>query len=95
MMQPMSAHPPEGDLSVAAVAAMRRGNKIEAIKIVRAESGLGLKEAKDVVDAYERIHPAARDESPLMHGDSNSGRTWWLVIAAVAVLAAGYLFFRH
>jgi hypothetical protein len=94
MGQPMPGNPTDLDLPGPAVATLRRGNKIEAIKIVRAESGLGLKEAKDVVDAYERIHSAARNGSPLMHGDSSSGRTWWLVIAAVAVLVSGYFFFR-
>jgi hypothetical protein len=34
------------------VNALRRGNKIEAIKLLRQATGLGLAEAKDVVDAY-------------------------------------------
>jgi ribosomal protein L7/L12 len=33
--------------------AIRRGNKIEAIRIYREQSGLGLKEAKDVIDELE------------------------------------------
>ncbi len=33
---------------------VERGNKIEAIKIYREKSGLGLKESKDVIDAMER-----------------------------------------
>ncbi len=33
---------------------LRQGNKIEAIKLYRAMTGLGLKEAKDAVDAMER-----------------------------------------
>ena len=35
-------------------AALDRGNKIEAIKRVRQLTGLGLKEAKDLVEAYQR-----------------------------------------
>lgn len=38
-------------LSPAAQTALAKGNKIEAIKIVRGETGLGLKEAKDLVEA--------------------------------------------
>lgn len=34
-------------------AAMDRGNKIEAIKLLRAATGLGLKEAKDAVEHLE------------------------------------------
>jgi len=36
------------------VALLRNGNKIEAIKAYRAHTGLGLKEAKDVVDEVQR-----------------------------------------
>jgi hypothetical protein len=39
-------------------AALDRGNKIEAIKRVRQLTGLGLKEAKDLVEAYQR-NPAS------------------------------------
>jgi ribosomal protein L7/L12 len=35
-------------------AQLRKGNKIEAIKIYREATGVGLKEAKDAVDAMER-----------------------------------------
>lgn len=34
--------------------ALLHGNKIEAIKLYRGQTGLGLKEAKDAVDALER-----------------------------------------
>jgi ribosomal protein L7/L12 len=33
---------------------LRRGNKIEAIKVYREKTGAGLKEAKDAVEAIER-----------------------------------------
>ncbi len=45
--------PPEAD------AAMRRGNKIEAIKITREQLGIGLKEAKDLCDAWSPADPVA------------------------------------
>ena len=38
----------------AAVEMLWRGDVIAAIKVVRAERNLGLKEAKDLVDAYIR-----------------------------------------
>jgi hypothetical protein len=40
-------------LPAEAIAALQQGNKIDAIRIVRAELGIGLKEAKDLVDAAE------------------------------------------
>lgn len=44
-----------------AVAELERGNKIAAIKSVRAASGLGLKEAKDIVDQYLAGNDALRE----------------------------------
>src|SRR4051794_19566554 len=32
--------------------ALRKGNKIEAIRVLRAKTGLGLKEAKDAIDRF-------------------------------------------
>lgn len=40
-----------------AAQAMARGNKIQAIKLVREHTGLGLKEAKDLVEAHEEASP--------------------------------------
>jgi len=37
------------------IAALKRGNKIEAIKLLRAAMALGLAEAKAVVDAHDRM----------------------------------------
>jgi len=33
---------------------LRQGRKIEAIKVVREETGLGLREAKDLVESWEK-----------------------------------------
>jgi len=41
---------------------IRRGNKIEAIKIYREFTGVGLKEAKDAVEALEREMKGQSDE---------------------------------
>ncbi|GAA6140642.1 ribosomal protein L7/L12 [Hydrogenophaga sp. 5NK40-0174] len=45
-----STHPP---VPPEVKAALDRGNKIEAIKLLREATGLGLKEAKDAVDQIE------------------------------------------
>jgi hypothetical protein len=42
-------------LPLEAIAALRRGNKIEAIKLLREKSGMGLAEAKSVVDAFDKM----------------------------------------
>jgi ribosomal protein L7/L12 len=45
--------PPPADPMHAASALLATGNKIEAIRLVREQTGLGLKEAKDYVEALE------------------------------------------
>lgn len=47
-------------LPPAAVEALARGDKIEAIKITRQHTGLGLKEAKELVDRHEDGHDSWR-----------------------------------
>ncbi len=44
-------------LSTAVVAVLRQGNKIEAIRLLREERGIGLKEAKEAVDQYIKSEP--------------------------------------
>ena len=51
-----------GELSKEVIAALSRGNKIEAIKVLRQESGISLNEAKDRVDAYVFPQPAVPSE---------------------------------
>ncbi len=51
---------PVGGVPADVVAALDRGEKIEAIKRLRAATGLGLKEAKDRVDDVERARQGAR-----------------------------------
>ncbi|MFN8391828.1 MAG: ribosomal protein L7/L12 [Bdellovibrionota bacterium] len=51
------------ELPPTAISALERGNTIEAIKIVRQSHNLGLKEAKDLVDAYMAENPSVRDHA--------------------------------
>jgi ribosomal protein L7/L12 len=69
----------------AALSALHQGSKIEAIKIVRQERNIGLKEAKDAVDDYVRSHPAL--QSSLAAAQAEAKRSALLWIAAVIVLA--------
>jgi ribosomal protein L7/L12 len=43
-----------GDLAPEVVQLLNNGRKIEAIKVHRERTGLGLAEAKDAVEAFER-----------------------------------------
>jgi len=64
-----------GNAEEAVRALLDDGNKIEAIKLVREQTGLGLKEAKDLVDAMERgaaVSILPGTDSPAFHGDVDS-----------------------
>jgi len=74
-------------LSAAAISALRQGNKIEAIKLVKIERGLGLKEAKDFVEEYLRTNPSAQASFSAAQGQSGRQGLWWLaVVVAAAIL---------
>lgn len=45
------------ELPYEALIALRSGKLIDAIKITREKTGLGLKESKDLVDRYLDTHP--------------------------------------
>jgi hypothetical protein len=72
------------ELPTEAMLAIRSGRKIEAIKIVREQTGLGLAEAKRVVDQAAR---AAEPQMPrLAHGKEDSGVL--RLIAVMVILGA-------
>ena len=77
-------------LSAAAIAALRQGNKIEAIKLVRREKGLELKEAKDLVDTYVRSDPDLQASLAAARSGTARNALWWLA-AILAVVVAAYV----
>jgi ribosomal protein L7/L12 len=52
---------PSGPLPADVLEAVERGHTLEAIKRLRAATGLGLKEAKDAIDAHLRGDPVSVD----------------------------------
>ena len=79
---------PETDLPDEVLAAIHASHKIEAIKLLRERRGLGLRDAKDAVDAYIRDHPELHARS-VVSGDSGLGRLL-LLAAAIVVLYVAY-----
>jgi len=77
-----------GPIPPSAVSALWRGNVIEAVKLVRLEQQIGLKDAKDLVDAYVRSQPVLRKKMEQAHADTREGLLRWLVflLAGGAVL---------
>jgi ribosomal protein L7/L12 len=73
-----------------AVAALEKGNTIEAIKIVRLERSLGLKESKDQVDAYLKSRPDLQRRLEAAQAEARQGFVRWLVIFLTLAAAAAY-----
>jgi len=81
---------PEGKFPLAAVVALKQGDKIGAIKIVRTSFGLGLKEAKDAVEAHLAEDPALRAAMDSVVQRRRPGALLWIVALLVA---AGLVYF--
>ena len=86
MALPTRAAPP-AFLPQKAADALRRGNKIEAIKVVREATGMGLKESKDYVEAAVAADPALLAQYVVSTPSGNAGSV--VVVIALVVLAVG------
>ena len=67
-----------------AIAALESGNKVEAIKCIRADNNLSLKEANDHIEAYLEQTPAVNDQLRESKARKISDMGW-LIIAVVVV----------
>ena len=74
-----------------AISALQRGNKIEAIKIVREAEKLDLKDAKDRVDDYVKNDPVLQQKFASAQAETTGSLVRWLILIALAIL--GYFFF--
>jgi ribosomal protein L7/L12 len=79
------------DLPKAAVEALWQGNVIEAIKVVRLEQKIGLKEAKEQVDAYIGSQPALKKKLDQVLATAKERMVRWLI--GLLVLVAGIAYF--
>jgi hypothetical protein len=82
---------PSPALPQAAIAQLERGNIIEAIKIVRLEHGLGLKESKDLVDAYLKSRPDLQRRLAAAQAEARQGFVRWLIIFLALAAAVAYV----
>jgi len=69
---------PTPDLPLAAQQALERGQMIEAIKLTREATGLGLKASKAAVDAWALAHPPTAQ--PHLGPQQRSRNGWWLAV---------------
>lgn len=81
-------------LSNAAVELLWRGDVIAAIKLVRVERNLGLKEAKDLVDAYIRSQPSLRQKMEQVQSEMWRKLKRGLIVALIFAAVAADIFFQ-
>ena len=79
----------QSDMPAEVLDAIRAKRKIQAIKLLRQSRGIGLKEAKEAVDAYLRANPdLPADRRP--EAESGVGRA---IVIGFSILA-GYVIYR-
>jgi ribosomal protein L7/L12 len=81
-------------LSTAALVALQRGNKIEAIKLLRHEQGLGLKDAKDLLEAHLAADPALASAFASAQAQASSRFLRWVVLIGAAAIAIYFFALR-
>lgn len=80
----------DAELPAEAIAALRAGDKIGAIKLVRKSAGVDLKDAKEIVDRFEARSAGAPGSSRLAPGEvprSSPVLKWLLLVAVLGVVA--------
>ena len=82
------------DLPKPAVDALWHGNVIEAIKVVRHERNIGLKEAKGVIDAHIASEPALKKKIDHVLATAQQRFIRWLIGFLVLAYGVAYLVMR-
>lgn len=81
------------EISDRVIAAIDAGHKIEAIKILREETGLGLSEAKDAVDSLARAKRGESGGAPGMTEEGGAGGMIKMIVAIAVILGVYFYFF--
>ena len=68
------------------------GKKIEAIKLLREANGIGLKEAKDVVEEYIKSRPEFSMKLAAVQEEAKKSLFRWVIIFGLLSLVGFWLF---
>lgn len=90
---PREARAAGTSLPPAAIQALQSGNKIEAIRLVREHSGLGLAEAKYLVDSHSATTEPSSSVS-LSPGSQSQQRSTSFLWIAILLAVVAYLIYR-
>ncbi len=82
----------ENDLPPEVIRAIEQGKKVEAIKLLREATGLGLANAKVLVDKAARQYGVTSRPHGFVEEESNVGRLLKALVIVVAVYAFYYYY---
>ena len=81
----------DDDLPPVVIRAIEQGRKIEAIKLLRESTGLGLANAKVLVDKAARHHAPKKVVPPIVEERSSVGR----LLMALLLVVLAFVFYRY
>jgi hypothetical protein len=81
----------EGELPPAVIRAIEQGRKIEAIKLLREATGLGLANAKVLVDRAAREHRPKNDAPGFVTEETSGGK----LLKVLLVIAIAYFLYQR
>ncbi|MFQ6005104.1 MAG: ribosomal protein L7/L12 [Woeseia sp.] len=87
--------PEEEELSPEIYQLLASDRKIEAIKLIREETGLGLREAKDLADALSGNHDPGQVPPPEMREEGGAGGMVAILIAILIAILVYVFFLSH
>ncbi|MFA5832032.1 MAG: ribosomal protein L7/L12 [Bacteroidota bacterium] len=79
------------ELPAQAIASLEKGNKIEAIKIVRNAHHLDLKDSKDLVEHYLRDNPSLEQRYSAIQSENN--RNAFMKFLFILVVGSAIVYF--
>ncbi|MDO9150138.1 MAG: hypothetical protein Q7U33_02030 [Methylotenera sp.] len=79
-------------LSPSAIEALEHGSIIEAIKLTRTATGMGLKESKACVEAYLLNNPETKEKMDASHVNWNITREHIILLLAAVILFLYWIF---
>ena len=80
------------DLPADVISAIKGGNKIEAIKLLRQATGIGLANAKVLVEAGARLHGIKHQHTSMMDPSNAAAGLLRLALLLVLMFCAYYYF---
>jgi hypothetical protein len=72
-------------------AALARGQVVDAVRLVRVEQRINLKEAKEQIEAYLSGQPAVRAHIDHVQAETREGLLRWLIFLTIGGAGLTYL----